>query len=65
MRAKVTERIRDDAVFMVHGHGHSSKRLRKADGRGASDAALMSGYALDPISGGAGMRVNFVRVEAA
>lgn len=65
VRAKVTERMRDDAVYMVHGHGHRSRRLTNADGRGASDAELMAGYALDPISGGAGMRVTFVKVEAA
>jgi thiosulfate reductase / polysulfide reductase chain A len=34
----------------------------RAHGKGASDAALQTKYALDPISGGAGMRVNFVRI---
>ena len=63
IRAKVTERIRPDAVYMVHGFGHRSPGLRRAHGRGASDAALMTRYALDPISGGAGMRVNFVTIE--
>jgi thiosulfate reductase/polysulfide reductase chain A len=65
VRAKVTERIRDDAVYMVHGHGHRSRGLSNADGRGASDSELQSTYALDPICGGAGMRVNFVKVEVA
>jgi thiosulfate reductase/polysulfide reductase chain A len=65
VKAKVTERIRDDAVYMVHGHGHSSPGLTNADGRGASDTQLQSSYALDPICGGAGMRVNFVTVERA
>ncbi|RLE16143.1 MAG: thiosulfate reductase [Actinobacteria bacterium] len=63
VRAKVTQRIRQDAVYMVHGFGHKTKELTRAVGRGASDAALMSDYALDPICGGAGMRVTFVTIE--
>ncbi len=58
----MTERIRPDAVYMVHGHGQQSQGLTRAFGKGASDAKLITRYALDPISGGAGMRVNFVRI---
>jgi thiosulfate reductase/polysulfide reductase chain A len=65
VRAKVTERIRDDAVYLVHGHGHQAPGLTNADGRGASDTQMQSTYALDPVCGGAGMRVNFVKVERA
>ena len=36
--------------------------MRRANGKGASDAKLQTRYKLDPISGGAGMRVNFVRI---
>ncbi|MBI3960882.1 MAG: hypothetical protein HY328_18890, partial [Chloroflexi bacterium] len=59
---KATQRIRGDAVFLVHGFGHDAPGLRRANGKGASDAKLQTRYALDPISGGAGMRVNFVRI---
>ncbi len=59
----VTERIRNDAVYMVHGFGHESPDMHVANGRGVSDAGLQTRYALDPISGGAGMRVNFVKLE--
>lgn len=62
IRLKVTERIRPDAVYMVHGFGQNSPWLTRANGRGASDAQLTSRYALDPISGGAGMRINFVKI---
>jgi thiosulfate reductase/polysulfide reductase chain A len=62
IRVKATERIRSDAVFMVHGFGQDSPGLTNAHGRGASDTKLQTRYALDPISGGAGMRVNFVRL---
>ena len=59
---KATQRIRKDAVFMAHGFGQQSAGLTKANGRGASDTKMMSRYKLDPISGGAGMRINFVRL---
>ena len=65
VRVKATQRIRDDAVFLVHGYGHEAPGLSKANGKGASDAALQTQYALDPISGGAGLRINFVSLERA
>jgi len=65
VKAKVTERIRGDAVFLVHGFGHTSKGLEFARGRGASDSALTSRYKVDPVMGGTGMNVNFVRIERA
>jgi thiosulfate reductase/polysulfide reductase chain A len=63
VRAKVTERIRGDCVYLVHGWGQSAPRLRYAHGRGASDAALTTRYRVDPIMGGTGLNVNFVRLE--
>lgn len=63
VRVRVTARIRKDCVYLVHGFGHNAPGLRRAHGRGASDTALQTRYALDPISGGAGLRVNFVRLE--
>ncbi len=65
VRAKVTERIRGDCVYLVHGWGQEAKRLGYAYGRGASDAALVTRYKVDPIMGGTGMNVNFVRLEPA
>jgi thiosulfate reductase/polysulfide reductase chain A len=47
---------------MVHGFGQQAPGLTRAAGRGASDAKLQTRYALDPVSGGAGLRVNFVRI---
>jgi thiosulfate reductase/polysulfide reductase chain A len=63
VRAKVTERIRGDCVYLVHGWGHTAKGLGYARGRGASDSELVTRYKVDPIMGGTGMNVNFVRVE--
>jgi len=65
VRVKLTERIRGDCVFMVHGWGQTAKRQRYAYGRGASDAQLTTRYKVDPIMGGTGMNVNFVRIERA
>jgi len=62
IKLHVTEGIRHDCVFMVHGFGHRSKKLRRAYARGASDTGLMTRVQVDPIMGGTGMRVNFVRV---
>jgi thiosulfate reductase/polysulfide reductase chain A len=62
IKVKATERIRSDAVFMPHGFGQKAEGLSRAKGRGASDTELQTRYALDPISGGAGMRVNFVKI---
>ncbi len=65
VRVKATQRIRRDAVYLVHGFGHKAPLMRLAHGRGASDTYLQTRYKLDPISGGAGLRVNFVRLEKA
>jgi thiosulfate reductase/polysulfide reductase chain A len=65
VRARVTERIRGDCVYLVHGFGQTARKLRQAYGRGASDAELTTRIKVDPIMGGTGMSVNFVRLEPA
>jgi thiosulfate reductase/polysulfide reductase chain A len=55
-----TQAIRPDCVYMVHGFGHSSKMLKKAYRKGASDSKLITRYETDPLMGGTGMNVNFV-----
>jgi thiosulfate reductase/polysulfide reductase chain A len=64
VKVRVTEAIRPDCVYMVHGFGHTARGLRSAYGRGASDAQLITRYATDPLMGGTGTNVNFVTVEA-
>ena len=61
VKVKVTEAIRGDAAYLVHGFGHRSKAMRRAYGKGVSDTSLMTRVAVDPLMGGTGMRVNFVR----
>jgi thiosulfate reductase/polysulfide reductase chain A len=67
IRVRVTERIGPDSVFMAHGFGHKSKRMRLTSGVGADDSELMSNVKIDPIMGGTGMRANvvtFVKAQA-
>ena len=63
IKVKSTERIRTDCVYMVHGFGHNSRMLKRAYGKGASDAGLVTKFATDPLMGGTGMNVNFVTIE--
>ena len=60
IKVRVTERIRFDSVYMVHGFGHNEKRLTRAHGRGVSDSQLITRVLVDPVMGGTGMRGNFV-----
>jgi thiosulfate reductase/polysulfide reductase chain A len=63
LRLKVTERIRHDCVYMVHGFGSGSKHLTRAFRRGGDDQGLITRYATDPIAGTTGMRIAFVTIE--
>ncbi len=63
VKLKTTERIRPDCVYMIHGFGHTSKMLKGAYGKGASDSELITRYKTDPLMGGTGMNVNFVTFE--
>jgi thiosulfate reductase/polysulfide reductase chain A len=63
IKVKATERIRTDCVYMIHGFGHNSKMLTYAFNKGASDAQLITDYAVDPLMGGTAMNVNFVTFE--
>ena len=63
VKVRITEAIRPECVYMVHGFGHSGRGLRSAYQRGASDAQLITRYAVDPLMGGTGTNVNFVSIE--
>jgi len=64
-RLKATQRIRPDCVYVVHGYGHDAPGLTFARGRGLSDSRLITRVRIDPLMGGTGMNVNFVRIERA
>lgn len=60
IKVRITERIRWDSVYMVHGFGHAQKQMKRSYGRGASDTQLLTKVLVDPVMGGTGMRGNFV-----
>ncbi|MBK8045628.1 MAG: molybdopterin-dependent oxidoreductase [Haliscomenobacter sp.] len=60
IKVRVTERIRWDCVYMVHGFGQKREALSRAFGQGASDSEMITTVMIDPIMGGQGMRGNFV-----
>jgi len=60
LKVRITERIRWDSVYMVHGFGTTKKELTRAFAKGANDTELMSNVLIDPLMGGTGMRGNFV-----
>jgi thiosulfate reductase/polysulfide reductase chain A len=65
IKLRPTEGIRHDCCYLPHGFGHSDPRLTRAFGKGASDAALVTRFEVDPLMGGTGMNVNFVSIEPA
>jgi thiosulfate reductase/polysulfide reductase chain A len=60
IKVRVTERIRYDSVYMVHGFGHTQKQMSRSYKRGVSDSELITKVLVDPEMGGTGMRGNFV-----
>jgi thiosulfate reductase/polysulfide reductase chain A len=60
VKVRVTERIRWDSVYIVHGFGHAQKQMKRCFGRGVSDTQLITNVLVDPLMGGTGMRSNFV-----
>jgi thiosulfate reductase/polysulfide reductase chain A len=64
IKAKVTEGIREDCVWMTQGFGHRSMGLKTAYGMGASDSDVHL-TVTDPVSGGQALSQTFVTVEKA
>ena len=62
LRAKVTQEIRPDCVFMLHGFGKRSPWLKRVYNQGGADAAILE-TAWDKVSGNAAMNETFVRVR--
>lgn len=67
LRAKVTEGIHPETVFMVHGFGHTLPVESRARGRGVADNELMPGGIDNWDKGGGGvcMQEHFVSVRPA
>ena len=67
LKAKVTPLIHPEAVFMVHGFGHTLPMESRAQGKGVADNALMPGGLenWDPAGGGMALQEHFVQVKKA
>jgi thiosulfate reductase / polysulfide reductase chain A len=64
LKAHVTQEIRPDCVFMLHGYGKKSKWQRLVYDRGGSDAEVLE-TAWDNVSGGGAFHETFVKVRKA
>jgi len=62
IKIMATPGIRPDTVFLPHGFGLNERGLLDFSRREVSDNHLITKYNTDPISGGTGLRVNFVRL---
>lgn len=62
IKVLMTPGMRPDAVYLPHGFGGNDRGLLNYTRRQLSDTNLISKYNVDPISGGTGLRVNFVRI---
>lgn len=62
IKVRITERIRSDSVYVVHGFGHNNKGmgLKRSHGKGLNDTEMITNVMTDKVSGGTGMRGNFV-----
>ncbi|MBN2655274.1 MAG: molybdopterin-dependent oxidoreductase [Nitrospirae bacterium] len=62
IKIKITERLREDCVYMYHGFGVNSANLSRANKRGIGTDELITKYTVDPLMGGTGIRGNFVKI---
>lgn len=65
VKVKVTQRIRPDCVYVVHGFGHVARGMRRARDKGAGTADLLTRVAVDPVMGAVAQNRTFVRLEVA
>jgi thiosulfate reductase/polysulfide reductase chain A len=64
MRAKVTDLIHPEAVFMLHGFGHQAQKASRSYNRGVNDAELMENLS-DRVGGSPALHDTFVTVTPA
>ena len=64
MKAKVTDLIHPEAVFMLHGFGHEAKRASRSYNKGVSDSVLQENI-YDKIGGSPAYHETIVTVKAA
>jgi thiosulfate reductase/polysulfide reductase chain A len=62
IRARVTDLIHPETVFMLHGFGHEAKRATRSYNRGVNDALLQKNVS-DKIGGSPALHETFVTVN--
>jgi thiosulfate reductase/polysulfide reductase chain A len=62
IKVKLTQRLRNDAVYMYHGFGVHAKGMTRADNQGIADDDLITQSVIDPFMGATAMRGNFVKI---
>ncbi len=62
VKAKLTEGIHPEAVWLAHGYGHSAKNQKLSFGKGANDNLLVGARA-EPSAGGAALAETIVTVR--
>jgi thiosulfate reductase/polysulfide reductase chain A len=62
IKVRHSQRLREECVYMAHGFGVHAGGMTRANNRGIGDEEMLTGYTLDPIMGGTGMRHNFVKI---
>jgi thiosulfate reductase/polysulfide reductase chain A len=64
VKARLTEGIHPEAVYLAHGFGHRVRQQRLSFGKGASDNAVIVNQS-EPIAGGAALNETIVEVRRA
>jgi thiosulfate reductase/polysulfide reductase chain A len=62
IKAKVTDLIHPEAVFMLHGFGHEAKSAERSYNKGLADSDLQENLT-DKIGGSPALHDTFVTVE--
>jgi len=63
IKAKVTDLIHPECVYMMHGFGHTNKSAARSCDKGCSDAVLQENIT-DKIGGSPAFHDTFISVEA-
>lgn len=64
VRVRVTECIHPEAVFLVHGYGHTASMQRLSNGKGANPNSVIAAQA-EPLTGTMSLNETIVTVEQA
>lgn len=61
IKVQLTQRVRKDVVYMVHGFGHTDPRLKGGYKKGINSSEMVIDFKIDPAMGAIGTQHNFVK----